>query len=170
MTEKTYCPHCGTLNFPGDQFCATCGKSIAEEPSSPVASSSRISEYRGYIRVVGTVEVVFGVLYAVLGVFTLLAAIFVTYVIGEGESGQSGGYVLGAFVGAMILVVAIMFLALGIYSIKSGKQLIEFRESGRTGTMIVAAINLINIPFGTIFGIAALYVLTRPEIEGIISQ
>jgi hypothetical protein len=31
--------------------------------------------------------------------------------------------------------------------------------------MVIAALNLFNVPFGTIFGIAALYVLSQSEVE-----
>jgi hypothetical protein len=31
--------------------------------------------------------------------------------------------------------------------------------------MVIAALNLLNFPFGTLFALVALFVLTRPEVE-----
>jgi hypothetical protein len=50
-------------------------------------------------------------------------------------------------------------------SIISGKHLLQYENSGRIGTMVIAALNLFNFPFGTVFAIAALYVLSQPEVE-----
>lgn len=33
------------------------------------------------------------------------------------------------------------------------------------GTMVIATLNLFNFPFGTVFGIATLYILSQPEVE-----
>jgi hypothetical protein len=44
-------------------------------------------------------------------------------------------------------------------------NLLQYLNSGRIGTMVIAALNLFNFPFGTIFGIVALYVLFQPEVE-----
>lgn len=133
----------------------------------PPASSSRIAELKGYIQIIGTVEIVFGILDIILGIFCTIAAIFVPIIIAESDE-ESPEY-LPIFIGIAILVVAILFLAFGIISIVSGKRLMAYQNSGRTGTMIVAVISVFSFPFGTIFGIAALYVCTRPEAEQIFS-
>jgi hypothetical protein len=36
--------------------------------------------------------------------------------------------------------------------------------------MVIAAINVFNFPIGTIFGLFALYVLSRPEVEELFSN
>jgi hypothetical protein len=50
-------------------------------------------------------------------------------------------------------------------SIISGNRLIQYENSGRIGFMVIAALNLFNFPFGTIFAIAALNILSQPEVE-----
>ena len=47
-----------------------------------------------------------------------------------------------------------------------GKRVdVQYKNSGRIGTMVIGTLNLDNVPFGTLFWIAALYFLSQPEVE-----
>ena len=44
-----------------------------------------------------------------------------------------------------------------------GYKLYRLENIGRFGTMIVAAFALLMVPFGTVFGIIALVLMSKPE-------
>ncbi|MFX0086056.1 MAG: hypothetical protein ACFFAU_10290, partial [Candidatus Hodarchaeota archaeon] len=69
------------------------------------------------------------------------------------------------FLSVLLFFIALIVLAYAFAAILCGKRLLQYQNSGRIGTMVIAALNLFNIPFGTIFGVAALYVLSQPEVE-----
>ncbi|UCG02660.1 MAG: hypothetical protein JSW11_01455 [Candidatus Heimdallarchaeota archaeon] len=57
-----------------------------------------------------------------------------------------------------------MFLIFGIAQIVYGRRLLQYKSSGRIGTIVAGVLHLLNVPFGTAFGLAALFILTRPEV------
>ncbi|MFQ5981568.1 MAG: hypothetical protein ACE5OZ_25775 [Candidatus Heimdallarchaeota archaeon] len=186
MPEKTLCPNCGTPYFPEDEFCSSCGDPIPKFPppqetkprDSPIITNQRIEDLKGYVQMIGIVEIVFGALALVLGIFSLVAAVFVPLImmdedvaeeVGSETSLQTDNATLAIFVGVLIFVFAVLVILYGIMAVINGKRLLEYQRSGRTGTMIIAAISLINFPIGTLFGAAALYVLTQPGAEELFS-
>ncbi|MHA2370987.1 MAG: hypothetical protein ACXADX_19400 [Candidatus Hodarchaeales archaeon] len=186
MPEKTFCPNCGTVFFPGDEFCSSCGDRIPKTPSPPapapryepaIVSAAQIAEYRSYIQIIGIVEIVGGVLALIGGLFLGLFAIFIPDIMSStpesptttGPESTTMDFPAEEFVMIMFFMLAVLLFIYAGASIAFGKQLLEYRKSGRTGTMIIGAISLINIPLGTIFGIAALYILSKPEVEELFS-
>lgn len=183
MPAKTFCPNCGTPYFPGDEFCSSCGDRIpatrppAQAPryEPAIVSAAQIAEYRSYIQIIGIVEIVGGILALIGGLFLGLFAIFIPAMISDTAESPTGpdstatDFPVEAFMVIMLSALAVLLFIYAIASIAFGKQLLEYRKSGRTGTMIVGAISLINIPLGTIFGIAALYILSKPEVEELFS-
>ncbi|MHA2156496.1 MAG: hypothetical protein ACXABU_14215 [Candidatus Hodarchaeales archaeon] len=72
---------------------------------------------------------------------------------------------IAPFLSVLLFGIALICLVYAFVSIISGKRLLQYENSGRIGTMVIAALNLLNFPFGTIFAIAALYVLSQPDVE-----
>ncbi|MFX0209075.1 MAG: hypothetical protein ACFFDT_24035 [Candidatus Hodarchaeota archaeon] len=172
MSEKTYCPNCGSLYFSEDVFCSKCGATITEKAPNKVikhvspshVNQARINEFKSYIQIIGIVEIAFGILGMVGGIFAAVLAAFIPSFM-ENDVTAQGETDVASFVTVLFFVLAAILIIFGIGSIVYGKRLMEYKNSGRIGTMIIAAISLINIPIGTIFGAFALYVLTRPEVE-----
>lgn len=73
-------------------------------------------------------------------------------------------------ISVLVFVIAVVCLIYAFACILSGKRLLQYQNSGRVGTMVIGVLNLFNFPFGTIFGIAALYVLSQPEVEQLYSK
>ncbi len=191
MSEKTLCPNCGTVIFPEDQFCSSCGHSLVlkppteERPSiepsrpiqlSPPTPTSNIDELKSHVQIIAIVEIVFAVIAIIVGIFSFVAAVFVPILIASedpkvGNPDYSGTdpTIIAVFVGIFIFIFAIMAIIVGIMGITYGRKLMNYEKAGRFGTMVIAAIHLIIIPFGTIYGVAALYVLTRPEIDQVLT-
>jgi hypothetical protein len=134
-----------------------------------VTRPSRLESYKGYIQILGVVEIVFGVLALLIGFLILALAPLMYYIVRSGilEDVESQAMLLkvAPFISVILGGVALLILAYAVVSIISGKRLMKYENSGRIGTMVIGALNLFNIPFGTIFGIAALYVLSQPEVE-----
>ncbi len=177
MSQKTYCPNCGALYFPEDQFCSKCGALVNSTSSTEeitqskpkTLDSTRIQEYKSYIQIIGIVEIVFGVLGLVVGGFAIILAGFFSSIIEGDEVDTPNESEVADFVTAMIFLAAILIILFGIVAIISGKKLMEYQKSGRIGTMLIGALSLLNIPIGTIFGVFVLYILTRPEVEELFS-
>ena len=114
---------------------------------------------------------VLGVLYLVVGGCMLVAALFLVIAM----SGAAG--IVGvaadpedAAIAIPILGIAGTALAgfLGLFSLPSlitGYGLVNFKPWARIAGIVLSAISLINIPFGTIVGIYGLWVLLSKDTE-----
>ncbi len=73
-----YCSKCGSILGSEDLFCQSCGSELAvRKASSYVANSSRLESFKGYIQIIGVVEIVFGVFALVIGLLlTALVPLF----------------------------------------------------------------------------------------------
>ncbi|MFX1285610.1 MAG: hypothetical protein ACFFB5_18365 [Promethearchaeota archaeon] len=160
------CPNCGELAKPNEFFCQSCGTPISTSTQRP-----RTREIRGYVQIIGTVEIVFGIVGIMASILFGILAAFIPALISEGviESSEESTILasdtlvvlLAVFIGS----IALMFIIFSVAAIISGIKLMQYKNSGRIGTMIIGAFSLFLIPVGTIFGAAALYILTKPEVE-----
>jgi hypothetical protein len=165
-----------------DVFCASCGAELTvRKAGSYVAESSRLSSFRGYIQIIGIVEIMFGIFALIIGLVLACLSPLIYYVLSseaidfsamDAEMIDNPALLqkLLPFVSVLIFIIALICLLYAFVSIISGKRLLQYENSGRIGTMVIAALNLFNFPFGTIFAIAALYVLSQPEVEQLYTQ
>lgn len=157
------CPNCGELAKPNEFFCQSCGTALTR-PDRP-----RTKEIRGYIQIIGVVEIVFGIVGLLFAAFFGVFAAFIPALMTEGvfdtTDSALASETVATFLAVFIGFIAIIFVIFSLAAILSGIKLIQYRNSGRIGTMIIAAFSLFVIPVGTIFGVAALYILTKPEVE-----
>ena len=72
---------------------------------------------------------------------------------------------IAPFLSVLVFSIAVLCFVYAFVSIISGKRLLQYESSGRIGTMVIGTLNLFNFRFGTYFGVAALYILTQPEVE-----
>ena len=110
-----------------------------------------------HVKIVAILNIVLGALgvciaLAMLLFFGGLAAV-------EESEAQTGDPVLG-LVGAVVFFVIAVF---SVPSLISGVGLLKFRGWARPLTVVVSALNLLSIPFGTIVGIYGLWVLLNKE-------
>lgn len=78
-----------------------------------------------------------------------------------GEEGAAGGLALGAIGGFLFVLIAILCVP----SILAGWGLLNFKPWARILTIVLSALNLFNIPIGTILGAYGLWVLLNKESE-----
>lgn len=159
------CPNCGEVAKPNEFFCQSCGTALTS-PQRP-----RTKEIRGYIQIIGVVEIVFGIVGLLVSALFGFFAAFIPALMAEGvfDSPEADSALtsqtITTFLAVFIAFIAIVFVVFSIAAILSGIKLMQYKNSGRIGTMIIGAFSLFVIPVGTIFGVAALYILTKPEVE-----
>ncbi len=112
------------------------------------------------------------VLNIVLGSLGALCALVVLAVFGgiAGLVGWAGESDADAMVAAPIIalvgaVVVVFLLVVSVPHIIAGAGLLKYRSWARTLTIVLCALELLNVPFGTALGIYGLWVLLSRETE-----
>ena len=117
---------------------------------------------------------ILGVLYIAFGVFGILSAILALVLLGgaagiatmvaqqEPDAAVAAPIlaIVGVGVFALITLLSIPGLALGI-------GLVKFKEWARILGLVLSALNLLNVPFGTMLGGYGLWVLLNKETEAV---
>jgi hypothetical protein len=115
---------------------------------------------------------VLAVLYLVLGVLGLMTALFMLVVMGgaAGIVGVAAADQPDAWLAMPILTIVgtalFFFLAvLALPAIVAGVGLLKLYPWARILAIVLSALNLLNVPFGTVLGIYGLWVLFNKETE-----
>lgn len=125
-----------------------------------------------YDRAVQTHIRILGILNLVMGGLGVLAAIIIFLVLGgiagfvgaaaEAEGGidaQAAAPILTVVFG----IIGIFVLVVSLPGIVAGLGLLHYREWARILTIVLSAINLLNVPIGTLLGAYGLWVLLQKE-------
>jgi len=113
---------------------------------------------------------VLGVLYIALSAIGLLGAFFVGVVFGTASgivaaNADADARIALPIIGGAGAVLAMFLVALSLPGLIAGIGLLKFKPWARIVAIVLAAINLINIPFGTALGIYGLWVLLNKDTE-----
>jgi len=114
---------------------------------------------------------ILAVLHIVFGALGLLAALVVLLIFGGVASLVSGvahdpdAYIAAPIVGIVGAVLFVFLLLLSLPGILAGVGLLKFQPWARVLTIVLCAINLLNVPFGTALGVYGLWVLLNNETE-----
>jgi hypothetical protein len=118
---------------------------------------------------------VLGVLYIVLSAIGVCAALFFGLalgaaggIVGQTASPEDAAIALPA-IGLAGTAFVVFLLAVSLPGLITGIGLLKFQSWARIVGIVLAAINLINIPFGTALGIYGLWVLLNKETEALFS-
>jgi hypothetical protein len=116
-----------------------------------------------HVKVIAVLFLIFGAL-SLIGVF--FASLVFSVLAGlAGASGEEGAPIGAAVLGLTGVAMSAVFLAFAIPAFAAGYGLLKVRSWGRILAIILAAIALTKIPFGTIFGIYALVIMFNKETE-----
>lgn len=115
---------------------------------------------------------ILGVLYIVLGTMGVLAALICLMIFG-GVAGILGivaqeepdARIAVPIVGAFAVGLFLFLLVLSVPGIIAGVGLLNLRPWARIVTVILSALNLMNIPIGTLVGAYGLWVMLAQETE-----
>lgn len=109
---------------------------------------------------------VIGWLYIALGVMTLLgAACGAALVVGGGLI--SGDQTAITVTSIVAVVMVIVLLAVSVPGIIAGAGLLRWKPWARIMALVLAVLNLVSFPFGTILGLYALYALLDDDAQGL---
>ena len=108
-----------------------------------------------HITAVAALHIGFGVLGIVIGFF-LFALLSGIGTITEDSQAQVVLWIVGTSLGSFLFIISIP-------GIIAGMGLLKFKNWARILTLIISAIDLLNIPFGTALGIYSIWVLVQDE-------
>ena len=119
---------------------------------------------RDHIKILGILNIVFGVLGLLVGVFLLIffGGIGAFATVAEGGSNPDAALalpILGALGGFLFVIIAV-FSAPGLIA---GWGLLNMKGWARILTIVLSALNLLNIPIGTVLGAYGLWVCLNEE-------
>ncbi len=122
-----------------------------------------------HVKVVGILHVIFGAIGILVAVGFLLLFGGIAGVVGLSADHPDAALAV-PIVGA---VGGILFLIIGVISLPGligGIGLLKLAPWSRVLMIVVSALDLVNVPFGTALGIYGLWALTRPETEAMFAR
>lgn len=111
--------------------------------------------------IVAAVELVLGLPALLLGLALVFGG-FLGAGFAEAFSDVPG---IGALIAGAGVLIGFLFAALAIPAVISAVGLVKRRSWAKPWTIVAAALNLLNVPIGTLFGIYAIWVMTRRETD-----
>jgi len=116
-----------------------------------------------------------GILHVILGAMGLLGALVVLFVFSGlasmvSMSGDPNGAVAVPVLGGIGSLIAIVVVAFSLPGFIGGIALLKMVPWSRVYMIVISALYLIHIPFGTALGIYGLWVLTKPETEALFQR
>jgi hypothetical protein len=126
-----------------------------------------------HIKILGVLNIVWGAMGALTGLFLLIIFGGAFGIVGTAlrETEATIAWPLVAGIGGVIAgAITIYLLIISIPSIVAGIGLINFRPWARILGIVVSALHVVHIPFGTALGIYGLWVLISRESEGCFSN
>jgi hypothetical protein len=114
-----------------------------------------------HVDLLGLLYLVWGALGLLLGVAVLLLAAGAAALAGAGAASE----VAAAFTAVTLLVVGLTLVAAGAVSVWAGARLRRLHPSARLVALVLAALNLFVLPFGTALGIYTLWVLLNDGVR-----
>ena len=119
-----------------------------------------------HVKILAVLNIIYGGLLVIAAVFVFLVmggiAGFVTASDTTGDAANAA-----PILGMIGVGVAIFLLVLSAPSIIAGFGLLKFRPWARILTIILSALHLLSIPFGTALGIYGLWVLLNAQTEAL---
>jgi len=108
-----------------------------------------------HIPIVGTLWIVFSVLWILLAVFLFVILAGAGMVSGD-ENAMAILAIIGSFIAFFLIVISIPGIVGGIWLMKR-------KEWARILVLILAFLNLLNVPFGTALGVYSIWALMNSE-------
>jgi len=121
-----------------------------------------------HVRILAWFNIVMGGLGVLLAALTFAGASILPAII-EAAAGESG-IVPAGIIQIIATVVIGVILVLSLPSLILGFGLYHYRPWARILGLVLAAFNLLNVPFGTIVSLYAFWILLKPETEALFRE
>ncbi len=142
-----YCNSCGSALSSNQATCGNCG--------IPVLGLNQLGRVQQHVKLVGILWIAYAVFHALGGLVLLIIA---NTIFGPASDHP-------AFLRPLLSAVAVFLLVKAVGSFAAAFGLFERQSWGRTLSLIMAVVALINVPLGTALGIYTLWVLMSPQAE-----
>ncbi|MFW9928924.1 MAG: hypothetical protein ACFFD1_06010 [Candidatus Thorarchaeota archaeon] len=169
---QTACPNCGaTFDYPV-QFCDKCGTNVEKErllneqvkKVTPTSGRTLNNKLQGYIQVIAVIEIAIGLLALILGsIMALISPFIKDIILSSNTEHNMYSEPMFTFFSGFLLFIGILIVVIAILAIYFGYKLYKLENTGRFGTMIIASLTLLAVPFGTVYGVLSLILLNRPD-------
>ena len=116
-----------------------------------------------HIKILGVLNIVWGAMGALGGLIVLLVFGSAFGIVGTAIHHDTDAAIALPIIGLVGGAIAFFLLLLSVPSIVAGIGLLNFKPWSRTLAIVVSALHLLSIPFGTALGIYALWVLFSQE-------
>jgi amino acid transporter len=123
---------------------------------------------RDHIRILAILHIVFGSLGIAAALIVLLVFGGLASVVGvAGDTADADRTTGMAVLGGIGVLVFIIILVLSVPGVIAGIGLLKFRPWSRMLTIVLSALDLFSVPFGTALGIYGLWVLLSQPTEAL---
>jgi hypothetical protein len=112
---------------------------------------------------------ILGWLFVAGGGLGIVIAVFVFAILGV-TGGLTGDLKAAAMLGSIGLFVAVLVAVFSLPNIIVGWGLLKRKSWSRVAGLVLGCLGLLSFPFGTALGIYALWTLTKPEAQRILSR
>lgn len=147
-----FCDACGAALQPGQAYCTRCSKQVI---GPVVEGSGRVARHA---HLLGILWIAYSALSLIGGVILMIVShtVFGPF----GLPHMPGGPPM--FIRPLLSAIAVVLICKAVAGIAAGLGLLQRQDWGRILAIVLGAISLINIPFGTAIGIYTLWVLLSP--------
>jgi hypothetical protein len=118
-----------------------------------------------HIKILAILNIVYGGMVALVGVVVLL--VFGGLAGVAGMANDPDAMTGAGFLGVLGAVITGVLFIIAAPSIIAGIGLLKFQPWARILTLVLSALHLLSIPFGTALGIYGFWVLLKPESEAL---
>ena len=117
-----------------------------------------------HVKVLAVLYLVFSALFLLLALFIMLAFGGAATAVGTAATSEDAAVAL-PIIGVTGMALAFFFFALALPGLLTGWGLLGFRPWARILGIVLSALNLLNVPFGTLLGLYGLWVLLSRDTE-----
>ena len=117
-----------------------------------------------HVKVLGILHIIFGFCGVILGVIVLLVFGGIAGLVSMTDQ-SDGAFVAVPILGTVGLILAVAAFVLSLPGLIAGFGLLARKPWARTLTIVLAALELLHVPLGTILGIYGLWVLLSAGTE-----
>jgi len=122
-----------------------------------------------HVKILGILHIVFGSLCVLGGLICLAVLGGIAGIVGAADQTQETAVAVPILAGIGFFV-CILCLVVGLPGLIGGVGLLQFRSWARILVIVISALDLIHVPFGTALGIYGFWVLLNPQTEALFNR
>ena len=124
-----------------------------------------------HVKILGTLHIVFGAIGILVAVgFLLLFGSIASVVSLSGSTSALDSTIAVPILGGIGTILFVVIGALSLPGLIGGIGLVRLAYWSRIFMIVISALDLLNVPFGTALGIYGIWTLTRPETEALFAR